>query len=271
MQTAFRHFSDCVALSREHGFGRIEVANRSMQGFSRIYLNDARQACEDAVAAARAAELIGQPRAQLLGETLGVFACYELGDVQAARVHLEQEMRVIRQLGARRFEAQNLEMQARVWLDDGCRGEAVKALREALAISREVGTQFCGPKVLGALSRAVDENDERARLLAEGENLLRLGAVGHNHLWFYRDAIEAMLSARDPAGVLLYVTALEDYTRREPLPWAELFAARGRVLARTLREPADEAVRSELGRVRTELLQAGFRHYVAAVDAALAA
>ncbi|WP_087736066.1 adenylate/guanylate cyclase domain-containing protein [Paraburkholderia piptadeniae] len=271
MRTAFRHFSDCVALSRQHGFSRIEVANRPMQGFSRIYLNDARQAREDAVAAARAAELIGQPRAQLLGETLGVFACHELGDVQAARVHLEHEMQVIRQLGARRFEAQNLEMQGRVWLDDGCRGEAVKALYEALAISREVGTQFCAPKVLGALSRAVDENDERARLLAEGEDLLRLGAVGHNHLWFYRDAIEAMLSAPDPAGVLRYVTALEDYTRREPLPWAELFAARGRALVRTLQEPADEAVRCELGRVRTVLMQAGFRHYLAAVDAALAA
>ncbi|MPW23672.1 AAA family ATPase [Paraburkholderia sp. CNPSo 3157] len=271
MRTAFRHFSDCVALSRQHGFSRIEVANRPMQGFSRIYLNDARQAREDAVAATRAAELIGQPRAQLLGETLGVFACYELGDVQAARVHLEHEMQVIRQLGARRFEAQNLEMQGRVWLDDGCRGEAVKALYEALAISREVGTQFCAPKVLGALSRAVDDNDERARLLAEGEDLLRLGAVGHNHLWFYRDAIEAMLSTPDPAGVLRYVAALEYYTRREPLPWAELFAARGRALALTLQEPADEAVRCELGRVRTVLLQAGFRHYLAAVDAALAA
>ena len=271
MRTAFRHFSDCVALSREHGCGRIEVANRSMQGFSRIYLNDAREAREDAVAAVRAAELIGQPRAQLLGETLGVFACYELGEMQAARVHLEQERRVIRQLGARRFEVQNLEMQGRVSLDEGCRGEAAKALREALAISREVGTQFCAPKILGALSRAVEGSDERARLLAEGEGLLRLGAVGHNHLWFYRDAIEAMLSARDPAAVLRYASALEAYTRREPLPWAELFAARGRALARTLQAPADEAIRGELGRVRTVLLDAGFRHYLAAVDAALAA
>ncbi|MEM5329349.1 adenylate/guanylate cyclase domain-containing protein [Paraburkholderia sp. JHI2823] len=271
MRTAFRHFSDCVALSREHGFGRIEVANLSMRGFSRIYLNDAREAREDAIAAVRAAELIGQPRAQLLGETLGVFVCYELGDMEAARVHLEQERRVIRQLGARRFEVQNLEMQGRVALDEGGRGEAVKALREALAMSREVGTQFSAPKALGALARAVEANDERARLLAEGEELLRLGAVGHNHLWFYRDAIEAMLAAREPAAVLRYASALEAYTQREPLPWAELFAARGRALARTLEAPADEAVRRELERVRTVLLDAGFRRYLAAVDAALAA
>ncbi|MBB2929282.1 adenylate/guanylate cyclase domain-containing protein [Paraburkholderia silvatlantica] len=271
MRTAFRHFSDCVALSREHGCGRIEVANRSMQGFSRIYLNEPRQAREDAVAAVRAAELIGQPRAQLLGETLGVFACYELGDMPAMQVHLEQEKRVIRQLGARRFEAQNLEMQGRVWLADGRRGEAVKALREALAISREVGTQFCAPKNLSALACAVDENDERARLLAEGADLLRLGAVGHNHLWFYRDAIEAMLSVRDPAGMLRYTNALEDYTRREPLPWAEVFAARARALARALQAPTDEAARGELARVRTVLRQAGLQQYLAAVDAALAA
>ena len=81
MRTAFEHFSRCVALSQQHGFGRIEVANRSMVGFSRIYLNEAPQAKEDGDAAARAAALVGQPRAELLGETMGAFACYELGDM----------------------------------------------------------------------------------------------------------------------------------------------------------------------------------------------
>jgi class 3 adenylate cyclase/tetratricopeptide (TPR) repeat protein len=271
MRTAFHHFSECVAMSHEHGFGGIEVANRPMQGFSRIYLNDASQAREDAIAAVRAAGLIGQPRAQLLAQTLGVFACQELGDAQGASSHLVQEMHVIRQLGARRFEAQNLEMQARLLLDRGCRSEAVLALRESLGISREIGTQFCGPKTLGALSCATEDTGERARLLAEGEALLRLGAVGHNHLWFYRDAIEAMLASADPAGMLRYVSALEEYTRREPLPWAELFAARGRALALALQAPASEATRQELVRLRKALQEAGFRNYVGAVEAALAA
>ena len=271
METACRHFSECVALSRQHGFGRIEVANRPMQGFSRIYLNEARQAREDALVAARAAALIGQPRAQLLCETLGVFACQELGDEQAARLHLEQELRLIRQLGARRFEAQNLEMHGRLLLDNGSRSDAVKKLREAIAISREVGTQFCGPKALSALSRAMDEDVERARLLDEGEALLRLGAVGHNHLWFYRDAIESMFAAGDAPGMLRYVKALENYTQREPLPWAELFAARGHALALALQDPGGEPTLRELAQVRMALHEAGFRHYLSAVDAALAA
>ncbi|QCP52579.1 adenylate/guanylate cyclase domain-containing protein [Trinickia violacea] len=271
MRTAFEHFSRCVALSREHGFGRIEVANRSMQGFSRIYLNEARLAREDTAAATRAAELIGQPRAQMLCETLGVFVCHELGDSEATQIHLEQEMRLIRQLGARRFEAQNLEMRGRMLLDCGRRREAAHMLQGALDICREVGTQFCAPKVVGALCRAVEDDAERARLLAEGTGLLGRGAVGHNHLWFYRDAIEASLSMGDADGAARYAQVLEDYTRGEPLPWAALFAARGRALARALERPGDAAERRELERVRAAVLAAGFRGYLSAMDAALAA
>src|SRR5258708_40249874 len=94
----------------------------------------------------------------------------------------------------------NLEMHARLRLDGGCRAEAVALLRDALAVCRDVGMQFCGPKVLSALSRAAESEVERNRLLGEGEELLRRGAVGHNHFWFYRDAIEAMLAAGNAAG-----------------------------------------------------------------------
>jgi hypothetical protein len=94
-----------------------------------------------------------------------------------------------------------------------------------------VGTQFCGPKATSALSRVVTDDEERERLLAEAGKLLSQGTVGHNHLWFYRDAIEAMLVAGDTPGVFRYATALESYTAAEPLPWSQLFVARGRALA----------------------------------------
>jgi hypothetical protein len=79
-----------------------------------------------------------------------------------------------------------------------------------------------------------------------------------------------MLLAGDPDGMLNYVSALENYTRPEPLPWAELFAARGRALALTLETPASTPTRNELVRLQTVLLEAGFRNYVTAVNAALA-
>jgi class 3 adenylate cyclase/tetratricopeptide (TPR) repeat protein len=269
MRSAFAHFSRCVELSREHGLGRIEVANRSMMGFSRVYLNEPREARDDGAATVRAAVLVGQPRAEMLGETIGVFACYELGAYDEMQIHLERETRLVRQLGARRFEAQNLEMRGRVLLDIGRRAEAITSLRDALAICRDAGMQFCGPKVHSALSRAVDFKAERDHLLAEGQELLGRGAVGHNHLWFYRDAIEAMLVAGDAPGVLRYVELLDDYTRAEPLPWSELFAARGRVLVRAQGQ-VDDAVRSELGRVRSALLESGLKTFLAPLDVAIA-
>ena len=269
MRTAFEYFSRCVALCQEHGFGRIEVANRSMVGFSRIYLNEARQAREDGDAAARVAVLVGQPRAELLGETMGVFACYELADYDAMKAYLARVMRLARQLGARRFEAQGLEMEARLLLDAGRRAEAEPMLREALAICRDAGTQFCGPKVISALSRAVEDAGERASLLAEGKAMLARGSVGHNHLWFYRDAIEGLLLASDAKGALEYVSRLEEYTRAEPLTWADLFAARGRALGGALLEGLNETMRSELVRVRTALETAGMTAFLPTVDAAL--
>jgi class 3 adenylate cyclase/tetratricopeptide (TPR) repeat protein len=267
MRTAFEYFSRCVTLCRQHGFGRIEVANRSMVGFSRLYLNEARQARDDGDAAARVAALVGQPRAELLGETMGVFACYELGDLAAMQGYLDRTMRLARQLGARRFEAQALEMQARLLLDTGRRSEAEAMLREALAICREAGTQFCGPKVTSALSRAVEDPAERHLLLTEGMSMLARGSVGHNHLWFYRDAIEALLSSGDAAGALEYVGLLEAYTRVEPLAWANLFAARGRALAAVLRGAAEQ--KDELLHVRSALASAGLMAFLPMVDAAL--
>ena len=129
--------------------------------------------------------------------------------------------------------------------------------------------QFCGPRVHSALARAVEANDECRRLLTHGEELLGRGAVGHNHLWFYRDAIEAMLMAGDAAGALRYCDMLKGYTRAEPLPWSQLFAARGRALARALQGSTNGAARDELARVRAELLHAGFQAFLSQLDGAL--
>jgi class 3 adenylate cyclase/tetratricopeptide (TPR) repeat protein len=271
MRTAFENFSACVALSREHGFGRIEVANRSMVGFSRLYLNEARQARVDGDEAVRAAALVGQPRAEMLGEFMGAFACCEMGEYDDMKGYLERSLRIARQLNARRFEAQALEKQARILLEEGRRAEAVALLREALSICRVAGTQFCGPIVTSALSRAVEDSVEREALLMEGAEMLARGAVGHNHLWYHRDAIEAFLGARDPKGMMLHVEALEAYARAEPLPWSTLFAARGRCLAAVLRGDFRDGLFEDLKRVRAELVSAGFKPFLAEVDDALTA
>jgi hypothetical protein len=80
-----------------------------------------------------------------------------------------------------------------------------------------------------------------------------------------------MLSVGDAAGALSYVAALDNYTRMEPLPWADLFAARGRVLAAAMQDRHDEGLQLSLERVRDALADAGFRSFLPAVVEALAA
>jgi tetratricopeptide (TPR) repeat protein len=269
MRTAFEHFKQCIELSQRHGFGRIEVANRSMLGFSRVYLNQTRQAQLDGAATVHAAELVGQRRAQLLGESIGVFSCYELGAYEEMADHLERELHLARQLGARRFEAQNLEMRARRLLQIGRRPEAAVLLRECIAICREVGMHFIGPRAHGALCLAVETVAERDAVISTGVELLGQGALGHNHLWFYRDAMEAMLVSGDAARARSFAKKLEEFAFAEPLPWSDLFVARGRVLANVRDGSIGAAVHEELLRVRALLIESGFAGFLPAVDLAL--
>jgi hypothetical protein len=118
---------------------------------------------------------------------------------------------------------------------------------------------------------AISPRRENSSLLGEGEELLRRGAVGHNHFWFYRDAIEAMLAAGDAAGALRYAASLEDYTRGEKLPWSDLFIARGRALAGALQGRVNDAVQRDIANVRAALLAAELKAFLPPVEAALAA
>ena len=265
MATAFQHFNGCVELSRKHGFGRIEVANRSMVGFSRIYLNEPRQAREDGEAAARAAALVGQPRAEMLGETIGVFACYELGAYAPMQLHLEQEMRLIRQLGARRFEAQH----------PRCRGGPARyrpsrrgcALREALAICREGALSSAGPspgcaEPCGARAgRARPSSPRASSCCAKGPSATTILVLPR-----YR----GHAGGRD-AGRAGYAAALETYTASEPLPWADLFVARGRALAGALQGRDPAVTRRELSNLRAKLQDTGLTAFLPAIEEALSA
>ncbi len=107
--------------------------------------------------------------------------------------------------------------------------------------------------------------------LAEGEALLTAGAVSHNHLWFRRRAIDATLQARDWGSVERHAAALEEYTRSEPLPWAEFFVARGCALAARWGSPRGTTPSRELASLQDEARGMGLRCALPALEAALSA
>jgi class 3 adenylate cyclase/tetratricopeptide (TPR) repeat protein len=267
MRTGFEYFSRCLALSRQNGFGRIEVSNHSMLGHCRLYLNELAQALQDGLAAADAAARAGDARAELTSETLGIWGCYEIGQYDRALQHLDRADQLAKRLGARRFEAQNREFEGRILFAMGRRDEAIARLRDALEICRTVGLYFVGPRAVAGLALATPDPEERYRLLEEGEALLQQG--GYNPLWFYRDAIEAMLMAHDWQGALRYAATLDECTRTERLPWSDLFVTRARALVAVAQDGTNISVPQLLDTVLRHLDSAGLKPYRMLVETAL--
>jgi len=270
MATAKTYFVDCVELSRQHGFGRTVVANLSMIGFSRQFLNEMDNALDNGLEAIKVATKIGHQRAVLMGEMLVVQLLYDMSDLPQAWHHLHNSEAMANKLGSRRFGALCLLWKARFLRVEGRRKEALEFLRTALANSRETGVGFVGPRILSELACTVGDKDTRRSALAEGEEILHAGAVGHNHLWFYRDAMEAALEAQDWAELSRYATTLEEFTRPEPLPWSTYFIARARVLAAWRQGNRDNQTREALQRLHDEAAQAGLRMSIPPLHEALA-
>jgi tetratricopeptide (TPR) repeat protein len=270
MVSAHRYFSRCVELSRMHGSRRIEVANLAMVAHTEIYLNDSSGALATSQAAIELAARVGHARAEIIAHNAAVSAFRLTGALERAKTHAERALTLARGLGAGRFEAMSLNDQATILNAEGRRSEALNLIHRGLAISRQTGVNFTGPWILGHLAFTTSDPMARREALAEGEEILRKGAVGHNHLWFHRYAIEVSLNGGEWDEVERYAAALETYTEPEPLPWADFFIHWGRALAAHGRDQHDDATRCELRRIRDEAKRLNLGIALPMVEQALA-
>jgi hypothetical protein len=117
---------------------------------------------------------------------------------------------------------------------------------------------------------ASDDPTARQAALEEAEELLRAGAVSHNHLLLPRDAIEVYLEAGNWDRVERSAAELEQYTRSEPLPFADFYIARGRALAAFGRRQSDMTeLAAELERLRYEGERLGLRVALPGINTAI--
>lgn len=144
-------------------------------------------------------------------------------------------------------------------------------VEQAYSISRETSVSFSGPWILGVLAVISDDPEVREHALREGETLLQQECVSHNYLRFYRDAMHACLQSGEWSETERYASALEEYTRAEPLPWSDYHIARGRALAAHGRGERGDASARELERLRAEAGRIGLRSALPALDSALSA
>jgi tetratricopeptide (TPR) repeat protein len=214
---------------------------------------------------------IGYQRAEMVARAVIMNFHIQLGQLEHVEEELTELDELIQRLDAKRFQPYVLEARASLDLAAGKREGAVRWLEQAVEICRGSDFSFAGPPTLANLARVTDDPDQRRAALKEGEAILRQGAVGHSHLWFYSDAMEACLRAGEWEEVERYATALETYTRPEPLPWCDFCMAWARALAAFGRGRRDKATMQELQRLRDEAAGAGLLTALPPLDEALAA
>ncbi len=249
LRTAHDYYVQCLDISRRHGFGRIEVANWPMiagGGSTLHYLNESNAALKESLALLSAVQRVGHQRAEIQAQFVVGMIYFYLGEWGRAKSHIERSLAVGRRLGARRFWARSMQYMARILVAEGRRSDAVPMLEDALAISRETGIRYVGAVILGTLALATDDPETRQRALSEGEKILREGCLSHNYFEFYTDALETCLNVGDWHDAERYASALENYTRKEPLPLTDFLIARGRALAVFGRGKRDDATMQEL-------------------------
>jgi tetratricopeptide (TPR) repeat protein len=246
MRSACEQFRACISLCRNNGYGRIEVANRHMVGWTRFHLMEHREALEDAREAARMAAVVSHHRAKLLGLILAAVVEIEFGNFVEAQGHLEPGLDLARTISAGNLEAQTLSLLAVLNGAKGRMPEARDFAERAVEVVRKVGMTFIGPSVLAIKAALADDRDECTRALEQAESILDTGCVAHNHFWFARTAIDHALAVGDWDAAERHAARLEAYTREQPLPWSDFLIARGRALAAWGRGIRAEPVIAEL-------------------------
>lgn len=270
MLSAHDHFRRCVELSRQHGFGRIEVANWPMVAFTRWFVGDASGALGEALAAIEATVRVGHWRAEIIAHHAAYSCRHAMSDFSRAWEHVERARTLSRKLRARRFEAQALAFRGELHRLAQRRSDALADIGEALSMSRETGMAYMGPCILAILALVTDDPRVRDEALAEGETLLAAGTPSHNHFLFRRDAIEVCLGIADWDRAESHATALKDFARPEPTPWTDYIAARARALAAWGRGRRDEIQLAKLARLRNEGERLGLKITIPAIEVALA-
>jgi hypothetical protein len=123
---------------------------------------------------------------------------------------------------------------------------------------------------LGSLATIAMDTETVKSAIARGLQLIAKGCVGHNQLWFYRQAAEACLRLEDWDAAEAHADSLEKFTANEPLLWSRFFCPHTRALAKWGKGDRSPAARDTLTALATEAQELGFHRSAQTINATLA-
>jgi tetratricopeptide (TPR) repeat protein len=231
MRTARDYFARCVAQARQQGSVGLALSHAPMLAIASAYCGEIRRALTDCEELVEAAARVGDLRSEILARDAQALLSLYRAHYPRAQQTAEHALELARRLGARRFEAEVMGLLGHALAGQGETAAALNLLEQAAALALEVCPSYCGPWCLASLALFTPDAGRARSLLQEGEALLAEGCVSHNYLEFYWLAMEFDLRAGDWDEARRLAEALAEYTRNEPLPWAELVIRRANWLA----------------------------------------
>lgn len=265
LRSAATNLQRAVTVGGKRGLLRIEAACRPMLAVIRAMDSPPLSAREEAERALACTMAIGYHRGEIVARHAAYMAASWSLDLDEAESHVRRAQALTRQIGARRFEAENLAFLAEIAHRRGDPAAARVLLDEAWDISRRTGVSFVGPVVLGVIALSESDAARRDWAIAEGARLMTGSRVlVHNALWYYGGVIEAALAAKDAAGARDAARCLAETFAAEPVLVSGFLVRRARLLAAAIDGPADHEAVANLA---AEGRAPGYRAFLAALDA----
>lgn len=259
MRSASEALARCIDAARRAGAGAVEIANRPMAAIAECHLLDlvtVRESGETALALARQAQ---NRRAELISLHGLIMGAIESEDPEWGLPLVERANQIVTELEAWRFFSENQIFAAQLHVAAGNRAKAIEMAREAVEHARKHALHFMGAAVLGIGASISDEPTERDAWLAEGESLLGVQTLGHNHLFYRGFAIEACLAAGRSDEARRHATELTRFTAGEPMPFTDLTVERAGLMADAIDRRLTAEGRARLGELAARAERVGYR------------
>ena len=202
MRRANRYFGRCLELCEQHGLTRFALINRIMYADTMYWMGDAEGAialCEQILT--EAVQVRYRFAEMFVRHERGILLQFQ-GQPASAREEFALAIGQARSLGSARFEYEMMAMIALTEFELGA--DSVAQAREAVALSRTIGLDYCGPLILGILGQVTADEDERRQAFDEAQALLDGGSMSVNHFYFYQCAIASALAREDYESALHY-------------------------------------------------------------------
>lgn len=235
MGQAGKAFGRCVEVAREVGLGRVEVANAPMLALCQMYDLDVEGMLKSADAAIALARRVGQIRPEMIAQHAVMQAAIETARFELVPPAVERAQAIVHELGALRFEPENLIFLADMQERAGELAAAAETASRAVASLRAGTSQtFVGPLVLAISARVIKDRDAAFDRMEEAESVLAGTNLAHNHVYVRREGIDLGWAWRDAAMVRRHAVALADFIGDDYSPWPVFVLQRAEALTQAI-------------------------------------